>query len=60
MREISDRMDEIQKRSDWDQISKKIYEDNKTLIDDAIRKELENWENGNIYLSGVDAGLVEK
>ena len=32
MNEIFDRMDEIKRRPDWNQISKKIYEDNKVLI----------------------------
>ena len=30
---FSDELDKIQKRSDWDKISKKIYLDNKTNID---------------------------
>ena len=49
---LSDEMDKIQKRSDWDQISKKIYDDNKPPIDLNVSDMLDNWKKGNYFESG--------
>ena len=60
LREISEKFDEIQQRSDWDQISEKIYESNKDVIDRDVRWELEGWEEGAFFNSGNFAGQIEK
>ena len=56
---FSDEMDKIQKRSDWDKISKKIYKDNKNSIDDLYKHEKESWPYHDFHSSGYDAGLIE-
>ena len=56
---LSGEMDKIQKRSDWDQISKKIYEDNKPPIDLNVSDMLDDWKKGDYFLSGYDAGKIE-
>ena len=60
MGEISDKFDEIQKRSDWDTFSKKIYETNKDVIDRDVSLELKQWEEGIFFNSGMFAGQIEK
>ena len=42
--------------SDWDQISKKIYESNKDVIDRDVSLELKQWEEGVFFNSGMFAG----
>ena len=53
MSEISDKMDRIQKRSDWNQVSKKVYEAQKHEIDDDISHEYKQWAKGNFYSAGA-------
>ena len=47
-------------RSDWDKVSKKIYNDNKAVIDRDIDLELREWAQGVFFNSGMFLGDVEK
>ena len=60
MGEIAKEFDDIQKRSDWDKVSKKIYEANKDVIDRDVSLELKQWEEGVFFNSGMFAGQIEK
>ena len=57
---IAAEFDGIQLRSDWDQISKKIYETNKDVINRDVSLELKEWEEGVFFNSGMFAGQIEK
>ena len=57
---FSDQMDQIQKRSDWDEVSKRVYLDNKTEIDVSFMNEKTNWKTGDFFMAGMDAGEIER
>lgn len=60
MKTIADKADALVKRKDWDDIAKKIYDDNKTMIDRDVDLELREWKQGVFFNSGMFAGYVEK
>ena len=53
------KFDDLKARSDWDEIEKKIYEDNKPIIDRNVGLEFEAWEKGVFFNSGMFAGSIE-
>ena len=52
--------DDMIARSDWPQISEKIYADNKAMIDKDISEEFRLWGLGAWEWSGMFAGKIEK
>ena len=55
----ADKIDDLQARSDWDKISKEIFNENKSEINREIRIELENWQQERFFDSGYAAGKLE-
>lgn len=47
-------------RDDWADVAKKIYDDNKDVIDRDVGLELREWTSGVFFNSGMFAGQVEK
>ena len=47
--------DNIKARSDWDVISKFIYEFNKETIDEKHKIEFSAWQDGNFTIAGTNA-----
>ena len=48
--------DDLQARPDWDQLSKKIYEDEKFVIDRFVGAEFDAWKEGDFAKAGFMAG----
>lgn len=44
--EIEKKFDDLKARSDWNEISKKIYEENKAEIDEKLKNEFFYWKYG--------------
>ena len=47
-------------RADWPQLSKQIYEANKTIVDRDIDLEFREWTQGVFFNSGMFAGEIQK
>ena len=51
--------EDLKARKDWAEIEKKIYEENKQIIDRNTGLELESWEQGVYFNAGMFAGSIE-
>jgi len=60
MKKIADQADALIGRKDWDKLAKKIYDDNKVMIDRDVDLELREWKQGVFFNSGMFAGNVEE
>jgi len=60
MKKIADQADALIGRKDWDKLAKKIYDDNKVMIDRDVDLELREWKQGVFFNSGMFAGYVEE
>ena len=56
MGDVSKKFEDMQAQSDWDKVSKKIYQANKAVIDRDVDFELKTWSEGVWFNSGMFAG----
>ena len=60
MGDVSKKFEDMQAQSDWDKVSKEIYQANKAVIDRDVDFELKTWSEGVWFNSGMFAGQIEK
>ena len=58
--EWGQKFEDLRARPDWDEISKKIYDENKDEIDSDVEIEFKRWNQGIFLTSGMYASKVEK
>ena len=56
----SEQFNDIKERPDWDEISKKIYEDNKEDIDKKVKAEFKAWTDGDFGIAGYNASKIQQ
>ena len=57
--EYAAEFDALRARSDWDSLSKEIFEIHQEVIEANLELELASWKEENYFLSGVFAGHNE-
>ena len=57
--EWGQKFEDLRARPDWDEISKKIYEENKDEIDFDVVMEFKNWNTGKYFDAGESAAKIE-
>ena len=58
MAEIKEKSDHMQALQSWAKVSKQIYTDNKSTIDNDISLELEQWKASRYFEAGIYAGQI--
>ena len=57
--DLAKKIDDMKAQPDWNEIKQKIYEEDKTEIDQLVQKELEAWKYNDFYVTGSSAGKIE-
>jgi len=57
--EYAAEFDALRSRSDWDLLSKEIFEEHQEVIEANLELELASWKEEKYFLSGVFAGHNE-
>ena len=60
MKEKHEEYQSLKNRPDWQQLSMKIYEDNKAYIDAKTQAVITDWSTGAYFNSGMDTGNIEE
>ena len=57
--DVGGKVDEAKARPDWEEIKRKVFEDDEKEMSWWVDRELTKWHNGQFYLSGQMAGKIE-
>ena len=60
MADVGKKFELLKNRPDWQQLSMKIYEDNKAYIDAKTQAVITDWSTGAYFNSGMDTGNIEE